>query len=76
MVFKEVVTDEQILEAVMECLDEATVPADCIAKKLKAKDVGIGTRRVRDRLLMLEKEGKIFSKKVGTGIGFRPINLQ
>ena len=72
MVFKEKVTDEQILEAVRECLEEATVPTGCISKKLKAKELKLGTRRLRERLLLLEKDGKISATKVGTGIGFRP----
>lgn len=72
MVFKEKATDEQIIIAVQECLEEATVPADCVAKKLKDKGLDLGIRRVRERLILLEKDKKILSKKVGTGLGFRP----
>lgn len=73
MVFKEVATDEQILEAMRECLNEATVPAECVAEKLKAKNLGISTRRVRERLFNLEKDKQVISKKIGTGFGFRPV---
>lgn len=71
MVFKEVATNEQLLNAVDMCLNEATVPAECVGKKLRAMGIKISTRRVRERLTLLEKDGEIVSKKVGTGLGFR-----
>ena len=76
MVFEEVVTDDEILEAVNECLKEAIVPTDCIVENLKAKNLGIGVRRLRERLFLLEKDGKISSKKIGTGLGYRPVDSQ
>jgi hypothetical protein len=72
MTFKEVVTDEELIKAVKECLDEATIPLDCISKKLKESGSGIGKKRLRERLVKLESDGKVKSKKVGTGLGYRP----
>jgi repressor of nif and glnA expression len=71
MTFKEVVSDDQLLNATEECLAEATVSLRCISDKLNEKGVGIGEMQLRKRLAKLESDGKIVSKKVGTGLGYR-----
>jgi DNA-binding Lrp family transcriptional regulator len=60
------------LNAIEECLEEATISLSCISEKLNKNDIGIGKMRLRERLAKLENDGKISSKKVGTGLGYRP----
>jgi predicted ArsR family transcriptional regulator len=72
MTFKEVVSDDQLLNTIEECLEESTISLSCISEKLNEKKLGIGKMRLRERLAKLENEGKVKSKKVGTGLGYRP----
>lgn len=65
MVFEDKVTDEQILKALQECINEAIVPASDVADKLD-----MSSRRIKERLLLLET--KLVCKKIGNVWCFRP----
>ncbi len=71
MVFKDTVSDDKLIQALIECKDEATIQAECVAKR-----VGLSTRQTRERLTRLAKENKIHSRQVGTGYGYRPLDTK
>lgn len=60
-------TDEMLLKAIIECLGEAMIPASDVAGK-----VGGNPEYIKNKLLDLEKRGKLKAEKKGTSWCFRP----
>jgi len=65
--FAKVFDDEEFLKAVNECMEEATCTAAEVAEK-----VGCNPIFAKNRLLQLEKDGKLCKKLKGRTWGFRP----
>lgn len=61
-------TDEELIEAVEECLREACIPTSLIAEK-----IGGNKEHVKRRLLALVDDNKLLGKMVGSSWCFRPI---
>jgi len=61
-------TDEMLIEALLECLEDATIPASSVALK-----VGGNPEYIKNKLLDLEAKGLLIKKKVGTSWCFRPV---
>lgn len=60
-------TDDEILDALVECLKEATIPSTCVANKL-----GANSEYIKKRLLRLLKQEKIVGERTGRAWCFRP----
>lgn len=68
MAFDTKYTDDELIEAVEECLREACIPTSVIAEK-----IGGNKEHVKRRLLSLVEDKKLSGKMVGSSWCFRPI---
>lgn len=71
MKFETKFTDDTLLKALNECLEEATIPSLDVAKK-----VGGNAEYIKNKLLDLEERGLVEKKKVGTTWCFRPVKKE